>query len=733
MKNIGIYIGLLFLVWSMSACTDEQSFDGQNGSIRVTGVIDQSSRTVYDVGEDAVVVSWDEGDLIGLFPEGQSRAIRYKALTKGKQVDFAPVDTPLEKKEGGEFYAYYPHVESALSFPHLPFRDLFTQSYCEDHPDPAVDFMYAKSQMQNGELHLHFSHLFTFLKLNIRAELLDNAQGLFVRSVDPLIPVTEEGNLPYFDMEKEMVCGVKYNHMWYLIPADKIADKEVVTCYLAVLPTSEDNVITFFLFKNDGTADQAILERKAPEGGFLPGHVYDLTVDEMEFEDVMMVQQREKQALIDLYNATDGDNWINHENWCSDKPLYEWYGVEYWDGRVRSLSLSENGLTGNLPASLANLENLNYMNLTGNRLSGNVPDEILASKWWNEVGFGGILFQQEGYKLIFPTYESTDYSMDGSVVTLQTHTVGDGLKLVIFGDAYSDRLIADGTYRSHAEQAMKAFFSEEPYASFQDYFDVYMVNVVSRNEILGENTAFQTSVEFERNTFVTNPLMVIDYCYKMAETNYQTADVTTIVLLNSSAPFRSNCSMWSDGFSAAFCLYGQGGQDLEYLIHHEACGHGFGKLADEYTEFEGYYPYSAGVEELHAINESMNIDVTSDPLQVSWGYFLSDARYANEKIGIYEGADYYPKGVYRATENSIMRYNSGGFNAPSRQSIYRRIMEKSGGMYNFEEFLKYDEINRQRIDWGVVSRSISMPEMLKGASPIRYNYPASEARSRLGK
>ena len=80
-----------------------------------------------------------------------------------------------------------------------------------------------------------------------------------------------------------------------------------------------------------------------------------------------------------------------------------------------------------------------------------------------------------------------------------------------------------------------------------------------------------------------------------------------------------------------------------------------------------------------------------------------------------------------------MRYNSGGFNAPSRQSIYRRIMEKSGGMYNFEEFLKYDEINRQRIDWGVVSRSISMPEMLKGASPIRYNYPASEARSRLGK
>ncbi len=82
MKNIGIYIGLLFLVWSMSACTDEQSFDGQNGSIRVTGVIDQSSRTVYDVGEDAVVVSWDEGDLIGLFPEGSQGQYVIKLLQK---------------------------------------------------------------------------------------------------------------------------------------------------------------------------------------------------------------------------------------------------------------------------------------------------------------------------------------------------------------------------------------------------------------------------------------------------------------------------------------------------------------------------------------------------------------------------------------------------------------------------------------------------------------------------
>lgn len=733
MKNIGIYISLLFCIWNMSSCTDERSPSVRNEGIRVTGDINQPSRTVYEMGENVITVSWAEGDEISLFAEGQSNAIRYAALSSGKQSNFIPVDTAIVEKDGGQFYACYPYMASDLSFPAVPLHDLFSQFYSEGHPDPDLDFMYAKSQMQNGELHLHFNHLFTFLKLNVRSELLNDARGLFVRSAEPIVPIVGDNNSAYFDMEKETVIGTMYDHLWYQIPSNVIASQDVITCYLAVLPTSEDNVITFYLYKNDGTSDQAILEREAPEGGFQPGHVYNLTVDELEFEDVTIVQQRERQALIDLYNATDGDNWINHENWCSDKPLNEWYGVGYWDGRVRNLSLSENELTGSLPASMSYLDDLEYMNLSGNKLSGEIPEDILNCKWWDKLGVGSVFFQQEGYKLTFPMYESTDYSMDGTVVTLQTHTVGNGLKLVIFGDAYSDRLIADGTYRNHAEKAVNAFFSKEPYSSFQNYFDVYLVNVVSQTEILGEQTAFQTSVEFERNMFVTNPLIAIDYVSQMAETNYQTANVTSIILLNSSAPFRSNCTMWSDGFSSAFCLCNQDGENLEPLIHHEVCGHGFGKLADEYVEFEGEYPYPEEIAQCHAINEYMNVDVTPDPQQVSWAYFLTDARYANERIGIYEGALYYPRGVYRATESSIMLNNIGEFNAPSRLSIYRRIMEKAGSVYSFDDFLAYDEINCQQIGWSAFSRSVSLPQTQRGAPPTKYNYPASEARSRLGR
>ena len=126
----------------------------------------------------------------------------------------------------------------------------------------------------------------------------------------------------------------------------------------------------------------------------------------------------------------------------------------------------------------------------------------------------------------------------------------------------------------------------------------------------------------------------------------------------------------------------------------------------------------------------MNVDVSNDPKEIVWSYFLTDMRYEKEKIGIYEGALYHPKGAYRATENSIMRYNTGRFNAPSRQSIYRRIMEESGGVYSFEAFLEYDEINRRRIEIEGASRAGSVEKGPVGLPPVRFDYPSSEAKTR---
>ena len=110
-----------------------------------------------------------------------------------------------------------------------------------------------------------------------------------------------------------------------------------------------------------------------------------------------------------------------------------------------------------------------------------------------------------------------------------------------------------------------------------------------------------------------------------------------------------------------------------------------------------------------------NVDFTSDVTAVRWAKFISDSRYANEKLGAYEGAMTYWTGVWRPTENSIMRYNTGGFNAPSREAIYYRIHRLAYGdewTYDYETFVEYDEINRT-----TTATTQSVPMIYKPTAP----------------
>lgn len=79
----------------------------------------------------------------------------------------------------------------------------------------------------------------------------------------------------------------------------------------------------------------------------------------------------ERECLIELYNTTNGDSWECNTNWCSKKPLNEWYGIETDDmGHVVSIDLSNNNLTG---AAYVNFEELPYLssfNIDNNRISG---------------------------------------------------------------------------------------------------------------------------------------------------------------------------------------------------------------------------------------------------------------------------------------------------------------------------------------------------------------------------
>ena len=91
----------------------------------------------------------------------------------------------------------------------------------------------------------------------------------------------------------------------------------------------------------------------------------------------VMDDSRDREALIALYNSTDGPNWKVSTNWLSEEPLGLWHGVSTGaEGRVTELILTRNNLKGSIPPDIARLQNLTDLNLAVNLLTGSIPPDI---------------------------------------------------------------------------------------------------------------------------------------------------------------------------------------------------------------------------------------------------------------------------------------------------------------------------------------------------------------------
>ncbi len=300
-----------------------------------------------------------------------------------------------------------------------------------------------------------------------------------------------------------------------------------------------------------------------------------------------------------------------------------------------------------------------------------------------------------------PVIDDDDGLADGTVKMLQRAKEGSGIDLVLMGDAFTREAIDNGTYREKMKDVMEDFFAIEPFKTYRDLFNVHVVYVHSGAD--GWSSSFSTWIS--SHTVGGKDEKVFSYAVKAVPEDRLERSVIIVTINNSSdakgtsymyRPEEGDCG---NGKSIAYLLLGKDPEKFKEFIWHEACGHCFGKLADEYAFEEDGEISPAAVDDIKRAQKLgwyKNVDFTSDPSEVRWSRFINDERYNYESIGVYESAMNWWTGIWKPTVESVMRYGYGRFNAPSREAIYYRIHKLAygdGWEYDYEKFVEYDKVN----------------------------------------
>ena len=254
----------------------------------------------------------------------------------------------------------------------------------------------------------------------------------------------------------------------------------------------------------------------------------------------------------------------------------------------------------------------------------------------------------------------------------------------------------DGLYETLMKQSMEEFFAIEPFKTFRERFNVYAVKVVSPNGWTGSGYETALGAVFTHGSSSSG---VLDKCFEYALKVPEIKDGKNLmisVLVNSrNAGGITNMIESSQSGVAFTSSEGNNPESFGMILRHEAGGHAFAFLDDEYFNIQTE-PTADHIAHRKSMYEKYgwyaNIDFTNDPKKVKWSAFLTDERYKDE-VGIFEGGSLYARNAYRPTNHSMMNDHFEYFNAPSRWAIYKRIMELSGEEASFEKFLEYDAIN----------------------------------------
>lgn len=291
-------------------------------------------------------------------------------------------------------------------------------------------------------------------------------------------------------------------------------------------------------------------------------------------------------------------------------------------------------------------------------------------------------------------------------ITLQKATKGNngGINIVLLGDGFNAKDIASGKYLKDIKQEVEYFFGIEPYKTYRDYFNVYTAIPLSTESGIGT----VNTIRYNRfNTTFTGGVglkadydEVFDYALGAPTVNKSNLNQTLIIMVPNSTDYGGICQMWEDGSAIAFCPQSTYGYPLDTrgVIQHEAGGHGFGKLGDEYIYHNAFIDacgcsccgHVLEFNGAKSLGWYDNLELTGKMHSVGWSHLIFDDRYS-DIVDIYEGGYMHNRGVFRSEPNSCMNNDIPYYSTISRESIVKRIKAYAGETYSFEDFVKNDK------------------------------------------
>ena len=374
MKKSKLFGWAFMALASLSACTDnaDDVLAGEN-EIRLTSEIAPSRVTSLDYQSTQIV----PGQEVGITITGAKAAHKNVAWRVGEDGVLTNTGDPVFwANEDVVITAYHPHNSAWTSTSH-EFSVSTDQSDNANYRNSDLLWAMTTSSMTKTAIPLVFEHKLAKVNVTLRSEDIVDLSGAVVSICGTNVATSFNPTTGSLSATSTDVQEIKAGE----------TTSSAYTASAIVVPQTVANGTKFIkIVLGDKTFYYTLSTDKELRAGY--SHNYTLTIKDMdvtaesdkitdwedddnegdaEIDGDIEKETDLREALIKLYQSTNGDNWTDYTNWCSDKPIEEWYGVTCLDNGKYQLDLSNNNLTGKIEQTFP--DDLIYLHCYENQLT----------------------------------------------------------------------------------------------------------------------------------------------------------------------------------------------------------------------------------------------------------------------------------------------------------------------------------------------------------------------------